>query len=83
MEKGETIVEFLFFVGFVLQIIDPWAGSFAMESLTQEVYDEAAKIMAEVEELGGMSKAVATGYPKLKIEECAAKRQAHIDSGKG
>ncbi len=67
----------------MLQIIDPWAGSFAMESLTQEVYDEAAKIMAEVEELGGMSKAVATGYPKLKIEECAAKRQAHIDSGKG
>ncbi|CAG0914400.1 unnamed protein product [Notodromas monacha] len=63
-------------------IIDPWAGSYAMESLTQEIYDSAANIMAEVEELGGMAKAVASGYPKLKIEECAARRQALIDSGK-
>jgi methylmalonyl-CoA mutase len=64
------------------KIIDPWAGSYAMESLTQEVYEAAKKIMDEVEELGGMAKAVSSGYPKLKIEECAAKRQAHIDSGK-
>jgi len=66
----------------ITKVIDPWAGSFMMESLTEEVYQEARKIVEEVEEMGGMAKAVASGWPKLKIEECAAKRQANIDSGK-
>ena len=65
------------------QIIDPWAGSYMMETLTDEVYTKARRIVDEVEEMGGMSKAVASGWPKLKIEECAAKRQAMIDSGYG
>lgn len=52
-----------------------------MESLTNDIYDEALKLINEVEEMGGMAKAVASGMPKLKIEECAAKRQARIDSG--
>lgn len=63
------------------KIIDPWAGSYMMETLTDEVYTKARRIVDEVEEMGGMSKAVASGWPKLKIEECAAKRQAMIDSG--
>ncbi|XP_035220959.1 methylmalonyl-CoA mutase, mitochondrial-like [Stegodyphus dumicola] len=63
-------------------VIDPWAGSYMMECLTNEVYEEAKKIINEVEALGGMAKAVASGMPKLRIEECAAKRQARIDSGK-
>jgi len=66
----------------ITKVIDPWAGSFMMESLTEEVYQEAKRIVEEVEEMGGMAKAVASGWPKLKIEECAAKRQANIDSGK-
>ncbi|TRY62736.1 hypothetical protein TCAL_08681 [Tigriopus californicus] len=66
----------------ITKVIDPWAGSYMIESLTQEVYDEARKIIDEVEGMGGMAKAVASGWPKLKIEECAAKRQANIDSGK-
>eukprot|EP00095_Tigriopus_kingsejongensis_P009809 snap_masked-scaffold239_size242058-processed-gene-0.6 protein:Tk09809 transcript:snap_masked-scaffold239_size242058-processed-gene-0.6-mRNA-1 annotation:"hypothetical protein DAPPUDRAFT_311841" len=66
----------------ITKVIDPWAGSYMMESLTQEVYDEAKRIIDEVEDMGGMAKAVASGWPKLKIEECAAKRQANIDSGK-
>lgn len=64
------------------KVIDPWAGSYAMESLTNEVYDAAKEIIDEVESMGGMAKAVASGWAKLKIEECAAKRQAMIDSGK-
>ncbi|XP_047477554.1 methylmalonyl-CoA mutase, mitochondrial-like [Penaeus chinensis] len=64
------------------KIIDPWAGSYAMEALTNEVYDAAKDIIDEVESMGGMAKAVASGWAKLKIEECAAKRQAMIDSGK-
>lgn len=63
-------------------IIDPWAGSYAIETLTQEVYDEGKRIVDEIESMGGMAKAVASGWPKLQIEECAAKRQANIDSGK-
>ena len=66
----------------ISKVIDPWAGSYMMESLTQEVYDEAKKIIDEVEGMGGMAKAVASGWPKLKIEECAARRQANIDNGK-
>ncbi|KAG8191068.1 hypothetical protein JTE90_008382 [Oedothorax gibbosus] len=64
------------------KIIDPWGGSYMMESLTNEVYEEALKIIEEVESMGGMSKAVVSGMPKLKIEECAAKKQARIDNGK-
>ncbi|KAK4298241.1 hypothetical protein Pmani_029399 [Petrolisthes manimaculis] len=64
------------------KIIDPWAGSYAMEALTNEVYEVGKTIIDEVEEMGGMAKAVASGWAKLKIEECAAKRQAMIDSGK-
>jgi len=65
----------------ITNVIDPWAGSYMMESLTEEVYQEARRIVEEVEAMGGMAKAVASGWPKLKIEECAAKRQANIDSG--
>ncbi|XP_076041274.1 methylmalonyl-CoA mutase, mitochondrial-like isoform X2 [Oratosquilla oratoria] len=64
------------------KIIDPWAGSYAMESLTDEVYEAGKAIIDEVEKMGGMAKAVESGWAKLKIEECAAKRQAMIDSGK-
>ena len=53
-----------------------------MENLTNEIYEDALRIINEIEEMGGMSKAVAEGIPKLKIEECAAKKQANIDSGK-
>ncbi|XP_046655218.1 methylmalonyl-CoA mutase, mitochondrial-like [Daphnia pulicaria] len=63
------------------KIIDPWAGSYMMENLTDEVYNKAKRIVDEVEQMGGMAKAVASGWPKLKIEECAARRQAQIDSG--
>merc|ERR1719435_52991 len=66
----------------ITKVIDPWAGSYMMEALTEEVYQEARKIVEEVEAMGGMAKAVASGWPKLKIEECAARRQANIDSGK-
>merc|ERR1711902_114530 len=66
----------------ITSVIDPLAGSYMMESLTEEVYQEARKIVEEVEGMGGMAKAVASGWPKLKIEECAARRQANIDSGK-
>merc|ERR1719356_255098 len=66
----------------ITKVIDPWAGSYMMENLTEQVYQEAKKIVEEVEATGGMAKAVASGWPKLKIEECAARRQANIDSGK-
>eukprot|EP01136_Pigoraptor_vietnamica_P013007 Opistho-1_new@53504 len=64
------------------KVADPWAGSYMMESLTDEVYEAALKIITEIEDLGGMAKAIDTGMPKLRIEECAARRQARIDSGK-
>ena len=60
-------------------VIDPWGGSYFMESLTASVAVEARKIIAEVEELGGMTRAIIEGMPKLRIEECAARRQARID----
>lgn len=53
-----------------------------MEALTDEIYDEALRLINEIEDIGGMAKAVAEGLPKLRIEECAAKKQANIDSGK-
>ncbi|XP_043918593.1 methylmalonyl-CoA mutase, mitochondrial [Protopterus annectens] len=63
------------------KVADPWGGSYMMESLTDEVYEAALKLINEIEECGGMAKAVAEGIPKLRIEECAARRQARIDSG--
>jgi len=66
----------------ITKVIDPWAGSYMMEKLTDQVYEEARRIVEEVEGMGGMASAVASGWPKLKIEECAAKRQANIDSAK-
>ncbi|CAG8446612.1 11153_t:CDS:10 [Ambispora gerdemannii] len=67
---------------FIPKVADPWGGSYMMENLTNEMYDNARVIIEEVEEMGGMAKAVTSGMPKLRIEECAAQRQARIDSGK-
>ncbi|RKP12744.1 methylmalonyl-CoA mutase-domain-containing protein [Piptocephalis cylindrospora] len=64
------------------RVADPWGGSYMMESLTDEIYKSAREIVEEVESMGGMAKAVASGMPKLRIEESAARRQARIDSGK-
>ena len=61
--------------------VDPWAGSYYVESLTQELVDKAWTLIQEVEELGGMAKAIETGIPKMRIEEAAARTQARIDSG--
>ncbi|WP_352422310.1 methylmalonyl-CoA mutase [Proteiniphilum sp.] len=61
--------------------VDPWAGSYYVESLTQELVDKAWAHIQEVEELGGMAKAIETGIPKMRIEEAAARTQARIDSG--
>ena len=63
-------------------VIDPWAGSYMMEKLTQDMADAAWKIIEEVEAMGGMTKAVDSGWAKLKIEAAAAEKQARIDSGK-
>ncbi|MEO7979130.1 methylmalonyl-CoA mutase [Flavobacterium sp.] len=60
---------------------DPWAGSYYVESLTNEMVEKTWKLIQEVEELGGMTKAIEAGIPKLRIEEAAAKKQAKIDSG--
>jgi len=62
--------------------VDPWGGSHYIESLTQELADKAWTLMGEVEELGGMAKAIETGLPKMKIEQAAARKQARIDSGR-
>ena len=62
-------------------VVDPWGGSYMMESLTQELADKAWALIEEVEGKGGMAKAIETGLPKLKIEEAAARRQARIDRG--
>lgn len=64
------------------KVIDPWAGSFYVEALTQALMERAWGHIQEVEALGGMAKAIETGLPKLRIEEAAARRQARIDSGK-
>ncbi len=63
-------------------MIDPWGGSFFVEALTHAMMKRAWGHIQEVEALGGMAKAIETGLPKLRIEEAAARRQAHIDSGK-
>ena len=65
----------------VCNVVDPLAGSYYVEALTASLYREAEKIIAEVEELGGMAKAIETGMPKMRIEESAARRQARIDQG--
>jgi methylmalonyl-CoA mutase len=62
------------------KVIDPWGGSYYVEKLTDELMDKAWELIEEIEELGGMAKAIETGLPKMKIEEAAAKRQAQIDS---
>ncbi len=64
------------------KIIDPWGGSYYVEYLTNEIIKRAWAHIQEVEALGGMSKAISTGLPKMRIEECAARRQADIDSGR-
>ena len=66
----------------ITAIVDPWAGSYAMEALTQQMADAAWQIIAEIEALGGMTKAVQSGWAKLKIEASAAEKQARIDSGR-
>ncbi len=65
----------------VCRTVDPWAGSHVVEKLTQEIAEEAWKLIEEVEKLGGMTKAIEEGIPKMRIEEAAAKKQARIDSG--
>ncbi len=65
----------------ITNVVDPWAGSYMMEKLTQDMADAAWKIIEEVEAMGGMTKAVDSGWAKLKIEAAAADKQARIDSG--
>ena len=62
-------------------VVDPWAGSYMMETLTNELAEEARKIIDEIEEMGGMTAAIISGMPKMRIEESAARRQAKLDSG--
>ncbi len=66
----------------ICDVVDPWAGSYYLESLTHQVMHKAWDHIQEVESLGGMAKAIETGLPKMRIEEAAARRQALIDSGK-
>jgi len=65
----------------VCRSVDPWAGSYYVESLTNEIVHRAWALIQEVEKLGGMAKAIETGIPKMRIEEAAARKQARIDSG--
>ncbi|EPR74308.1 Methylmalonyl-CoA mutase large subunit, MutB [Winogradskyella psychrotolerans RS-3] len=64
----------------ITKTVDPWAGSYYVEKLTDDITKEAWKLIQEVEELGGMTKAIEAGIPKLRIEEAAARKQARIDS---
>ncbi len=66
----------------ICKVIDPWGGSYYIESLTKELAEKAWKLIQEIEELGGMAKAIETGLPKMRIEEAAARTQARIDSGR-
>jgi methylmalonyl-CoA mutase len=63
----------------ITSVVDPWAGSYMMEKLTQDMADKAWEIIEEVERIGGMTKAVQSGWAKLRIEACAAEKQARID----
>jgi methylmalonyl-CoA mutase len=65
----------------VCRVVDPWAGSYFVESLTHNLARRAWSLIQEVEDLGGMAKAIETGLPKMRIEEAAARKQARIDSG--
>ncbi len=65
----------------ITKTVDPWAGSLKLEKLTKEIANNAWQLIQEVEELGGMTKAIENGIPKMRIEEAAAKKQARIDSG--
>jgi len=66
----------------ICRVVDPWGGSYYVESLTDQVARKAWTLIEEVEKLGGMTRAIETGLPKMRIEEAAAKRQARIDSGR-
>jgi methylmalonyl-CoA mutase len=65
----------------ITAVVDPWGGSYFMEHLTESVYAAAQQLIDEVEQLGGMTRAIQAGMPKLRIEEAAARRQARVDSG--
>ena len=65
----------------ITKTVDPWAGSYYVEKLTSEIANKAMQLIEEVEELGGMTKAIEAGIPKMRIEEAAARKQARIDSG--
>ena len=65
----------------ITKTVDPWAGSYHLEQLTEDIANKAWHLIREVEELGGMTKAIEKGIPKMRIEEAAAKKQAKIDSG--
>jgi methylmalonyl-CoA mutase len=65
----------------ITKTVDPWAGSYHIEKLTEDIANKAWELIQEVEELGGMTKAIEKGIPKMRIEEAAAKKQAKIDSG--
>ncbi|ARV07857.1 methylmalonyl-CoA mutase [Polaribacter sp. SA4-10] len=66
----------------ITKTVDPWSGSYYVEKLTEEIANKAWELIKEVDELGGMTKAIEKGIPKMRIEEAAAKKQARIDSGK-
>jgi methylmalonyl-CoA mutase len=66
----------------ICRAVDPWAGSYYVESLTQQLAEKAWALISEVEELGGMAKAIETGLPKMRIEEAAARKQARIDASR-
>ena len=66
----------------ITKVVDPWGGSYYVEKLTHELMHRAWQLIQEVEQLGGMAKAIETGLPKMRIEEAAARKQARIDSGK-
>lgn len=66
----------------ICRAVDPWAGSYYVEKLTEEIANKAWALIEEVEKLGGMAKAIETGIPKMRIEEAAARKQARIDTGK-
>jgi methylmalonyl-CoA mutase len=66
----------------ITKVVDPWGGSYYVERLTHDLMHRAWELIQEVEELGGMAKAIETGLPKMRIEEAAARKQARIDAGK-
>src|SRR6056297_1661709 len=66
----------------IIKSVDPWAGSYYVEKLTKQIADRAWEHIKEIEDLGGMAKAIETGVPKMRIEEAAAKKQARLDTGK-